>query len=79
MFKFLRKAEVTLERAGLKAMTNGILSVLLFCGRALRVSLRGMGSTRLISFLRKKKSLVEQVRRKRKARLKGMARLVWLG
>ena len=54
MSKFLRRAEATLERAGLKAMTNGVLSELLFCGRGLRVSLRGMGRTRLISFLRKR-------------------------
>ena len=38
MFKFLRTAEVTLVRAGLKAMTNGVLSELLFCGLGLRVS-----------------------------------------
>ena len=48
--KFLRTAEAMLERAGLKAMINGVLSELLFCGRGLRVSLRAMGRTRLISF-----------------------------
>ena len=53
MFKFLRTAEATLERAGLKAITNGVLSELLFCGRGLRVSLLGMGRTRLISFFKK--------------------------
>ena len=37
MFKFLRTAEATLERAGLKTMTYGVLSELLFCGRGLKV------------------------------------------
>ena len=58
MFKFLRTAEATLERAGLKAMTNGVLSELLFCGRGLRVSLLGMELTRLISFFKKATTLV---------------------
>ena len=55
MLKFLRRAESTLEKAGLKALTNGVLSELLFCGRGLRVLLRGMGRTRLISFFRKRR------------------------
>ena len=53
MLKFLRTAKATLEKAGLKAMTNGVLPELLFCGRGLRVSLRGMERTRLISFFEK--------------------------
>ena len=52
MLKFLRTAETILERAGLMAITNGVL--LLFHGSGSTVSLRGMERTRLISILRKR-------------------------
>ena len=52
MFKFLRTAEATLERAGLKGMTNGVLShsELLFCDRGLRVLLNTWDGAYAVNF-----------------------------